>query len=302
MYKELQTQINEKINQKWGFANLSQLEGKHRSKIKFALGVDLVTKIEQTVNHLLSTKRFWHEHLYIIYNNIIEKPKCLFCQKSYVRYDCWEHGYSTYCMKCVNKANAKTAKNQTYNLNHSYKLFGITKDQTIQETFQIIETHINLKLDSKFNHHDISQLQDPYKIYLNQTLGIALEVLVRDTTKQIAKDETLLECIYIIVNKIYKPIMCSYCHVNPTTFKTWKKGYAHLCGPACVSRTDEYKETRKNTAVENHGSLKNAYDNSKTMMKKYGVSNPSYSKEIIERKEQNNIKKYGKRYSWMTNQ
>ena len=70
----------------------------------------------------------------------------------------------------------------------------------------------------------------------------------------------------------------------------------------CVNSSPELIAKRQASTLKKYGSYANAYHNAKkdaTMMERYGVTNPSQSKTLMLRKEANNIKKYGTRYSWM---
>ena len=110
--------------------------------------------------------------------------------------------------------------------------------------------------------------------------------------------------IYCIVNDIFsldRMPRCPMCG-NPRSIKKGPEPRPTCGRMQCVNSSPELVAKRQASTLAKYGTYSNAYHNAKkdtTMTERYGVTNPSQSKKLIEHKEANNIKKYGERYSWM---
>lgn len=84
------------------------------------------------------------------------------------------------------------------------------------------------------------------------------------------------EKIYHYLNKIHSPVLCKNCNINITKFKGINAGYLDYCSSKCSNNSLDVKNLKE-----------------KTNIKKYGVDNPSKSKEIIDRIKDTFDLKYG---------
>jgi hypothetical protein len=136
--------------------------------------------------------------------------------------------------------------------------------------------------------------------------------------------------------KIYQYItgikgICKQCKRNPTTFRSFSRGYFEFCSKSCIQKfvaskydvknlfqSEVIKEKMKHTWIKNHGvdnptkskEIKQKSKNTRlqkygdenfnnpiglknTCLKKYGVSNPNKLKEVRDKIKQTSISKYG---------
>ena len=113
--------------------------------------------------------------------------------------------------------------------------------------------------------------------------------------------------LYCILNDIidYESYpKCSICG-KIKAFKTFTEGFYLSCGNRkCYQKLEEVNQKRQSTAIDNYGDLKKAYHDTamETYKEQTGYDNPSHNSEVIEKKEFNNLEKFGARYSWMTDE
>jgi len=149
-----------------------------------------------------------------------------------------------------------------------------------------------------------------------------------------------IDRIFCLLNNIISlpdiPI-CKHCNKNYVLFlRDGKLGFSEVCSQSCgvvyggtkngdpeiskkaakirkqtvkekygvdhISQLDEIKEKKKETAINNYGSLKAAYidTSSKVIKKKYKVDNISQLNETKEKKKETSRKKYGTDYPWQS--
>lgn len=106
-------------------------------------------------------------------------------------------------------------------------------------------------------------------------------------------------------DKFCKEGVCKICG-KPTKFGTITTGYNKTCSRKCqyeYQKSEEYLNIIFGTNLEKYG-VKAAFNNEKakeTMIKKYGVTNPRYSKEIQDRMHKNQRNNNDGKLAWNTN-
>ena len=90
------------------------------------------------------------------------------------------------------------------------------------------------------------------------------------------KEIKFSEEIYHYLNKIESPVVCKNCRVNKPKFTSLLNGYLDYCSSKCSNGDKKVKELKEKSSIE-----------------KYGVKNPSQSKEIIEKIQETFNSRYG---------
>jgi len=276
MQKQIKEQYHNYINQ-----GIPEVNARIRIQKNKTMGIFINDLALELFNKKITTKGGMKKcALYCILNNmnINEIPLCSVCNSKPVTFR--GHPKSEFIKTCKNRICVNTYS----------KLPDKFTDKEIAVYFQILKNKLN-------NNTDIEQF--------SQSLTRDQITLLNGSTKYLNLISGKVSSkfrLYCIANKIYSEQDIPKCSCGKPRCKSQQwLGFGLSCGnPYCYQKLSKVNHKRQETATNNHGSLKEAYDNTETMMEKYGVSNASQSEEIINQKEQNNIKKYGARYSWMT--
>jgi hypothetical protein len=166
-----------------------------------------------------------------------------------------------------------------------------------------------------------------------------ITVIEKETLFINDKNPRLLDrlwCLLKDVTTIEQFPKCHFCKENLVRFKIDGFGFSDTCSTTCgvryagtkngdsevakkanikrketvlkkygvphISKLEKIKEKKKETAISNYGSLKNAYIETakKTIQEKYGVDNISQLDECKEKKQETSISKYGTHYPWQS--
>ena len=99
------------------------------------------------------------------------------------------------------------------------------------------------------------------------------------------ESHSLCEKCYWILNDIYQFPLCKLCNKKLLySFSNIKEGYRPYCSRKCASNSEESKKAFQ-----------------KTMIELYGVSNPAYSKELMDKAKHTMINRYGVEYACQSN-
>jgi very-short-patch-repair endonuclease len=100
---------------------------------------------------------------------------------------------------------------------------------------------------------------------------------IKQNTENIGLNpRTFSEEIYHYINGLKSPVVCKGCDEKVTRFSGLLSGYLDYCSYKCSNSSDSVKKKKENTYLN-----------------KYGVDNPSKSKEIIEKIQRSFDQKYG---------
>jgi very-short-patch-repair endonuclease len=105
------------------------------------------------------------------------------------------------------------------------------------------------------------------------------------------------EHAYQVYHGLTGPGLCKECQ-SPTTFISFKKGYAAFCSNSCVSRNKDVMAIKTSTLIRNYGEdgfRSNTIQNKKkkTSIANYGVAHPRQNKEYINALQQKFLKEHG---------
>lgn len=89
-------------------------------------------------------------------------------------------------------------------------------------------------------------------------------------------DRSFPEKLYHFIGEIEKGVTCLNCKIRIPKFFGIKNGYSEFCSSKCSNGSEEVQNRKKEAYI-----------------KKYGVDNPSKSKEVIEKIERSFVEKYG---------
>jgi very-short-patch-repair endonuclease len=104
----------------------------------------------------------------------------------------------------------------------------------------------------------------------------ALKEIKNNTEKIGLEPRTFSEEIYHYINDLKSPVVCKGCGEKVTKFSGLLSGYLDYCSHVCSNSSDSVKKKKENSYLN-----------------KYGVDNPSKSKEIIEKIQRSFDLKYG---------
>lgn len=251
--------------------------------------------------------------LFMIYHGITKKPKCLIC-KNDVRFKKFSLGFSKYCsMKCigmdknVQERREKTTENLyggkftltspellnkvnetnklKYGTEHPQNL-DIFKEKTIQTNIKKYGVEHHLKLKSQLNKQKRTNL-DRYGV-TNVNQSIKIKNKIKETSQKKYGTDCPLQNTKIR-DKIKKTNIEKYgndCLFQVEMIKDkGRKTNLKKYGFDSYSKTQEYKEQIKETKKKRYDNEN--YNNRKkskiTSLMRYGVDNPSKSKNVIDK-------------------
>lgn len=106
------------------------------------------------------------------------------------------------------------------------------------------------------------------------------------------------EMMYLIVNDLLKPPVCSICGKS-VKFKKFSQGYSKYCSMKCIGLDDNVQKKRENTSLHNFGEKYTLQSKKKREiikqrnLNKYGVEYPQQSDVIKEKTKKTYLNKYG---------
>lgn len=114
--------------------------------------------------------------------------------------------------------------------------------------------------------------------------------------------QSISEALYCWRNDITEHPLCEVCDKN-AKFISIKKGYSKYCSVGCSNRSISHKNKVKQTNLERYG-VENPTQSreilnriQQTNLERYGAINPSQSKDIQKKIKQTNLERYGVEYS-----
>jgi len=100
---------------------------------------------------------------------------------------------------------------------------------------------------------------------------------IKDNSKKIGlTPRTFSEEIYHYLEDLESPVVCKGCKENQTKFTGLVSGYLDYCSSKCSNSSDSVKKKKE-----------------ESYLNKYGVDNPSKSKEVMEKINNSFVEKYG---------
>ena len=111
------------------------------------------------------------------------------------------------------------------------------------------------------------------------------------------------ERLYWFYNNITEYPVCPICGKR-VKYNSFSHGYYQFCSLKCSNQSNEVKKKKKQTTIDNYGSIENSYKErikkaEQTLIKHYGSKKDSY-KQRLEKTKQTNLERYGVEYNLLT--
>lgn len=112
--------------------------------------------------------------------------------------------------------------------------------------------------------------------YVSKNFPSEYKSIMESADKLKISSRSFSEKIYHYINKLGSGILCKNCRLNVPKYFGLVKGYSDYCSSKCSNGSEEVKKNKEESYI-----------------KKYGVNNPSKSKEIIQKINKTFIKNWG---------
>lgn len=112
--------------------------------------------------------------------------------------------------------------------------------------------------------------------YVSKHFPTEYNDIIEFSNKLNIKERSFSEKVYHYINKLESCSLCKNCGLGVTKYFGLIRGYANYCSSKCSNGSDEVKKSKETTYI-----------------KKYGVDNPSKSKEVIDKISNTFIKNWG---------
>ena len=232
--------------------------------------------------------------LYMIVNDIDNVPICIDCNVNKVKFQNYEKGFKIRCPKCASKfsgleSQRKRSSNPETMARMSEKLKAAAeRKRIIRELEKSNYKYTELTLDNIKRAQD--EVQCAYdKGYIKDKMDNLLLNKIRSefpfcieiikTMRHENKIKTVVEGLYFLYHKLNERPHCSL-HLDDkcidfVNFVNFSKGYNEACGN-CSRHKPGSSDKLKQTCLQ-----------------KYGVTNATKNKDIIDKRRKNNEDKYG---------
>jgi len=199
------------------------------------------------------------EYIYLMYNNIKEKPIC---------------------------------SNKNCKIKPNFRFFNIGYNKICSKqcpSFNKKEIIIPKKLTKKFIEKNIINKKDL------KTFGLKIKKQIKIPKNHFS--DNINEYLYSILFNKQEKDKCIVCKKKSTKFKSFKFGYYEYCSKIC--RYKGVQKKMKKTNIERYGcenassSIIVKAKRKKTNLKRFGYENPSQNEKIKEKMKKTNIERYG---------